>query len=206
MPTVLLIRHGENDFIKQQRLAGRLPGIHLNEKGRAQAAALAGALKTLPIKAIYSSPLERAVETAQPIANALGLRVVKRPGLIETDQGDWEGKHIAKLRRKKEWKLVHSQPSRFRHPGGESMVHQQMRLVEEMEAICKLHADKDLIVCVGHGDPLKLTVAYYIGLPLDNFQRLHVNTASVTALAIGKNGVKLLALNWTVKELAAKWL
>jgi probable phosphoglycerate mutase len=200
MPTVLLIRHGENDFITRQRLAGRLPGVHLNEKGRAQARVLAAALKDVLLKAVYSSPLERALETAQPIAAAHGLRVVKRPGLIETDQGEWEGKPIASLRRKKEWKLVQAQPSRFHHPGGESMVQQQARQIAEMEAICALHSDKDTVACVGHGDPIKLLIAHYIGLPLDNFQRLHLNTASVSTLVIGNKGTKLVNLNWSAAQ------
>ena len=83
MPTVLLIRHGENDFVKKGRLAGRKPGVHLNERGRAQAENLAKALAKTPIKAVYSSPLERTVETAEPIAKAQKLKVIKREGLNE---------------------------------------------------------------------------------------------------------------------------
>ena len=76
MPLLLLIRHGENDYVKTGKLAGRLPGVHLNEKGQKQAEALGQALSDVPIKAIYSSPLERAMETATPIANARKLRIV----------------------------------------------------------------------------------------------------------------------------------
>ena len=205
MPTVLLIRHGDNDYAKKQRLAGRLPGIHLNEKGRAQAEELARALRKVPLKAVYSSPLERAVETAQPIAEVHGLKVIKRAGLIETDQGMWEGKSVKSLRRSKEWKSVHLRPSRFHHPGGESMLHQQMRQVEEIEAICALHKAKDVIACVGHGDPIKLVIAHFIGLPLDHFQRLMLDTASVSTLLMkGEWGTMLLNLNWTAKGFGAK--
>ena len=91
MPILLLIRHGENIFLKQGRLPGLLPGIRLNKRGQEQAAALAETLKTFPIKAIYASPLERAVETAEPLAQALGLPIQLRPGLVDTDVGEWQG-------------------------------------------------------------------------------------------------------------------
>jgi probable phosphomutase (TIGR03848 family) len=195
MPTILLIRHGENDYVKTQRLAGRLPGVHLNAKGRAQAAGVAIGLKDAKIKAIYSSPLDRAMETAEPLAKALGLKVQKRPNLIETQLGDWQGQSIKALRRKKEWKVLQQTPSRFRFPGGEWMVEQQARLVAEIEAICALNKSKDVLAVVGHADPLKLIVAHYIGMPLDQFQRLMISTASVTTLVLDEGGAMLLSMN-----------
>lgn len=206
MPTVLLIRHGENDYVKKQRLAGRLPGVHLNERGRAQAQALAQALKDTPLKAIYCSPLERAVETAQPIAAAHGLKVIRREALVETQLGDWEGQSVKRLSRSKQWKLLQEHPSRFRFPGGEWMVEQQARLAAEIEALCAMHKPKDIIACVGHADPLKLIIVYYIGLPLDNFQRLMVNTASISTLVLGARGALLLNLNQSAAEFNAKHL
>ncbi len=206
MTTILLIRHGENDYVKKHRLAGRLPGVHLNEHGRAQAQALALALKDAPLKAVYCSPLDRAVETAQPIATALGLKVVKREALVETRLGEWEGKSVKILSRNKQWILLQEHPSRFRFPGGEWIVEQQARLVAEIEALCALHKPKDLIACVGHADPLKLIIAYYIGLPLDNFQRLMINTASISTVALGTSGARLLNLNQSVKDFVQKQL
>jgi probable phosphomutase (TIGR03848 family) len=200
MPTVLLIRHGENDYSKKQKLAGRLPGVQLNDKGKQQARDLASALKDLPLRAVYSSPLARAMETAEPIAEAHGLNVIRQPGLTETRQGHWEGRSIKQLRRTKEWKVLQTTPSRFRFPGGESILQQQMRQVDEIEKLCTRHREQDLIVCVGHADPIKLVIAHYIGLPLDYFQRLTLNTASISILSISKQGVKLLRLNWTVKD------
>src|SRR3990172_2972087 len=120
MPLVLLIRHGETDFVKKNRLAGRLPGVPLNKKGRAQALAVAERLKGAPVKAIYTSPMERARETAQPIAEALGLEPVARDGLLETDIGEWMGESVKKLQRLKLWKIVQAAPSMLRFPGGES--------------------------------------------------------------------------------------
>src|SRR4030042_6073367 len=106
MPLFLLVRHGENDYVKARRLAGRLPGVHLNDKGRKQALQLAEKLAHAPVKAVYSSPLERAVETAQPIASVLGLEVILRPGLIETDVGEWQGQKNWKRRPQKLWKGI----------------------------------------------------------------------------------------------------
>ena len=196
MPLVLLIRHGETDFVKKNRLAGRLPGVPLNKKGRAQALAVAERLKGAPVKAVYTSPMERARETAQPIAEALGLEPVARDGLLETDIGEWMGESVKKLQRLKLWKIVQAAPSMLRFPGGESFAETQMRIVRELEELCKQHEAKDILICVSHADPIKLAVAYYLGLPLDNFQRLMVSTASITALQIGEMGGRVLTLNY----------
>ena len=196
MPLVLLIRHGETDFVKKNRLAGRLPGVPLNKKGRAQALAVAERLKGAPVKAVYTSPMERARETARPIAEALGLEPVARDGLLETDIGEWMGESVKKLQRLKLWKIVQAAPSMLRFPGGESFAETQMRIVRELEELCKQHEAKDILICVSHADPIKLAVAYYLGLPLDNFQRFMVSTASITALHIGEMGGRLLTLNY----------
>ena len=90
MPLLLLIRHGENDYVKTGKMAGRIPGVHLNEKGQKQARALADALTQVPIKAIYSSPLERAMETAAPIAESHKLTILQEPALMDTDIGKWQ--------------------------------------------------------------------------------------------------------------------
>jgi probable phosphoglycerate mutase len=196
MPTILLIRHGENDYIKKGILPGRMPGVHLNEKGRAQAQALAEKLAQAPIKAVYTSPLERAIETANPIAGALGLEVSIQPGLIETNCGEWQGKSHKFLRRLKVWRMVQNSPSLFRFPGGESFAESQVRVVAEIEMLRAQHEEKDLFVCVSHADPIRLAVAYYLGLPLDHFQRLFAAPASISALYIGEAGSRLLTLNF----------
>ena len=196
MPLILLIRHGENDYVKKSRMAGRLPGVHLNANGKAQAQALAEKLASAPIKAIYCSPLERAVETAQPLASALSQEVIIRQGLIETDIGEWNGQTLKSLRRLKIWRTVQNAPSLFRFPGGESFAETQHRVCRELEAICSGLEPKDMVACITHADPIKLAVAYYIGLPLDNFQRLAVSPASITALYIGEASSQLLNLNF----------
>ncbi|MCL5428409.1 MAG: histidine phosphatase family protein [Chloroflexi bacterium] len=204
MPTVYLIRHGMNDYAKKQRLAGRLPGVHLNEQGRAEVAALAEALKGIPLKAVYSSPLDRAVETAQSIASMHGLQVEKRPNLIETALGEWEGQSVKRLSRDKRWKQLQENPAQFRFPAGEWMVEQQARLVAEVETLCTRHKQKDYFAIVGHADPLKLVIAHFIGLPLDLFQRLVIDTASVSTLMIGRKEIKLVNLNLRAKEFGSK--
>ena len=195
MPSVLLIRHGENDYSKRGVLAGRRPGVHLNEAGRTQAKELAAGLGRLPIKAVYSSPLERAIETAEPLAKELGIRVIREPGLIETNVGSWEGKSVRRLALSKYWRIVQHSPSRAGHPGGESFIGTQLRIVSALEAICSRHKPRDLIACVLHSDPIKLAVAHYLGLPIDNFQRLGCDPASVTMLAISPSSARLIWSN-----------
>ena len=196
MPTILLIRHAENDYVKKGMVAGHLPGIHLNENGLRQAQALAEKLTKAPIKALYTSPLERALETAEPIARGLGLDPIIRPGFAETYVGEWQNQSYKQLRRTKAWKIVQAAPSLFRFPGGESFAECQARMVAEIESIRVQHEEKDLIACVSHGDPIKLGIAYYLGLPLDHFQRLWISPASITALSIGEMGSRLLTLNF----------
>ena len=198
MALFLLVRHGENEYVKQGRLAGRIPGVHLNEKGHAQAQAVAEKLSGAPVKAIYSSPLERTLETAEPIAKALNLEVIQRPGLMEVDFGGWQGKKLKGLSRLKLWKVVQGAPSRMRFPSGESFAEAQFRICQELDALAAQHEPKDMVICVSHSDLIKLAVAFYLGMPLDLFQRLHVAPASITALQIGEMGSHLLTLNYDI--------
>jgi probable phosphoglycerate mutase len=195
MPTLLLIRHGENNFVGK-RLAGRLPGVHLNEKGQRQAQTIADLLCKAPIKAIYSSPLERAVETAQPLAAALHLPVTQHDSLLEVNFGLWQGKTIKQLSRMKLWKVVQEHPTEMRFPEGESFVEAQQRIVDGLEEIQSAWTERDLIACFSHSDSIKLAVAHYLGMPLNAFQRLHVDTTSITALYLGKGGSYLFNLNF----------
>ena len=195
MPTILLIRHCENEYSRTGRLPGRLPGIHLNEHGRVQAQALAEKLTGMSVKAIYSSPLERALETAEPIAKALGLTVIPRHGLIETDPGEWTGKTLQSLRRRKLSSIVQKSPSTFSFPGGEAFYAAQYRIITEIDSLCAQSDSKDVLIGVSHADPIRLAVAHFIGLPLDMLQRLHVSTASITALQIDGEDQRLLMLN-----------
>lgn len=196
MPLLLLIRHGENDFVKTGKLPGRLPGIHLNEKGRKQAEALSEALRDVPLKAIYSSPLERALETAEPVAKARNLPIFQEPDLRDSDVGKWQGKSLKVLRLTNAWKVVQNAPSRFQFPEGESFIELQTRIANTLENIIRQHnKPKHILAVVFHSDPIKLAVSHFLGLPLDHFQRLGCDTGSVTVLHVNEMGAHLLKLN-----------
>jgi len=195
MPTFLLIRHGENEYVAKGRLAGRIPGVHLNEKGLAQAQTLGEALAKAPVKAVYASPLERTMETAQPIAEALGQQVIPESGLLEVDFGDWQDKTLKQLRRRKLWKTVQSSPSLTRFPAGETFADAQQRIVAAIEKLSTQHKSTDLIVCVSHSDIIKLALAYYLGVHIDLFQRLMIAPASISTLHIGEGWARVINYN-----------
>ena len=190
MTTILLIRHAENDMIKKGRLACRLPGVHLNEEGRANADALAEGLaksfnkqEELLVKGLFTSPMERAIETAEPLSQRMGIPLTIRPGLLETDCGKWAGRTLKSLERLKSWKKIQESPSTFRFPDGESFAEIQQRMVTEIDSLRKeFNDEKDIVPCFSHADPIKLVIAFYLNMPLDDFQRLVIMPASVTVL------------------------
>jgi probable phosphoglycerate mutase len=193
--TLYLIRHGENDFIRQRKLAGWLPGIHLNDRGRDQAEALVPLFEGVRLQALYSSPLERATETAAPLARAHGLSVQRRAGLGETRYGRWEGQSISRLRRLKLWSQLQTAPSLVTIPDGESFRGTQARIVGELERILERHAGE--VACLSHADPIKLALAHYLGQPLDLFQRLTIEPASISTLVIQDGRVRVRSINDT---------
>jgi probable phosphomutase (TIGR03848 family) len=196
MTTLLLIRHGQNDFVGKHKLAGWLPDVHLNDVGRAQADALAASLADVKLQAVYASPLERTMETAVPIADARSLRVQPLPGLGELKVGKWEGRSLKSLRRLKMWQRVQYAPSLARFPGGESFSEAQARIVAELDRLIEKHSSKKAVIaCVTHSDMIKLAIAHYLGLPLDLFQRLVVHPASVSVLVIQDGHTLLVKLN-----------
>jgi probable phosphoglycerate mutase len=186
-------------------LPGRAPGLHLAEKGRAQATLVAERIAAMekPPTAVYASPLERTRETAAPIASALGLRVRTSRGLIEADVGDWTEKPLSRLYKTKEWPTVQRWPVGFRFPGGESFAEMSTR---SMDAVLGLVADHpgQSIVAVSHADPIKAIVAAAAGVPLDLMQRLVVSPCSVSALLFTSYGPAVLCMNSTgsLNELA----
>lgn len=198
MTTVFLIRHGENEFVTKGRLAGWLPGVHLNKRGRAQAEALARLLEPVNIHAIYTSPLERAVETAEPLAKAKGLPLLRRAGLSEVDVGRWQGQSLRLLRRRKLWQTVQLAPSMARFPDGESFTEAQARAVGELDAILRRHTRRrSVIACFSHADIIRLIIAHYLGLSLDLFQRLTIQPASISLLHVSDGLARILKVNDT---------
>jgi probable phosphoglycerate mutase len=145
---------------------------------------------------MYSSSLERAIETAEPLAQALKLEIQTRPSLMDLNIGAWTGRSLKALNRMKAWAIVQRAPSLFHFPEGESFLQAQERIVSELDAIAKAHP-KGLVAVVFHSDPIKLAIAHYIGLPFDHFQRLMIGTGSVSILTLFPTGAALMALNLT---------
>ena len=185
MPTVLLVRHATT-ATTGTKLYGRSPGVDIDERGERQAAGTADFLADRTIKAVYASPMERAQQTAAPIAAAHKREVQVVDGVNEVDFGDWTNRSLAALRKRKDWSRVQTTPSRWRFPGGESFVDAQHRFVEAVEAVAANHTDKQTIVVVSHADTIKAGVAYWLGTPLDTFQRIHVSPASVTEIVLNR--------------------
>jgi probable phosphoglycerate mutase len=188
MSTIILVRHGENDWVKKNRLAGWIEGVHLNENGRSQAKDAAKRLAKLPIKQIYSSPVTRCLETAEYIAKSHKLDIVELDDVGEVRYGEWEGKKIKKLATKPEWHAVQHYPSRFQFPNGEALREVQFRAIQALEKLSTQHQD-DIIVVVSHADLIKLVLAHYLGTHIDLFQRIVISPASVSVLALMNNGV-----------------
>ena len=191
---MLFVRHGTTPTTGSV-LPGRARGLHLADEGRAQAEALAERLGVLHrIAAVYASPLERARETAAPIARKLGLEVVADKGLLECDFGQWTGLDLKKLMKKPEWVTVQRYPSGFRFPGGESFSEMQTRITGTATRLAAVHRGR-AVVLVSHADPIKAAVAHALGTHLDLFQRIVVSPCSVTAVAYGPGGPSVLTVN-----------
>ncbi|MDP9987532.1 MSMEG_4193 family putative phosphomutase [Arthrobacter sp. FW306-05-C] len=178
---ILLVRHGQTPTTGTV-LPGRAPGLHLSERGRAQADAVAERLSGLPVHAVYSSPLERARETAEPTAVRAGVTVSEDAGLLECDFGDWTGAALAGLTGLPEWQTVQHNPSAFRFPNGEGFSGMQARIVGSLDALRAAHPGA-VVVCFSHADPIKAAVAHALGTHLDLFQRIMISPASVSAIS-----------------------
>ena len=184
-------------------LPGRATGLHLSPEGVRQAEAVADRVAKLTrVAAVYSSPMERARETAAPIARRRRLGVAVESGLNELDNGEWTGRKLRDLCRLPEWKIVQRYPSGFRFPGGEAFTEMQARVARTLVAIAARHPGTT-VVAVSHGDPIKAAVALALGTPLDLFQRIMVAPASVSAIAYGAGGPRVLTVNSVGGELTA---
>ena len=198
---ILMVRHGQTPTTGKV-LPGRAAGLHLAEAGVQQAHAVAERIAELPrVDAIYTSPLERARETAAPIGKALQQRVKINKGLLECDFGDWTGEQLSTLMKKPEWSTVQRAPSSFRFPNGESFTEMQTRMVTTLDNIRQEHPG-GVVVCVSHADPIKAAVAHAMGTHLDLFQRIVIGTCSVSAVAYSGHGPIVLTVNSTGGSLA----
>ena len=195
MTRFLLIRHATTDSVGK-RLSGRTPGISLNEEGRTQAQALAERLAGLPIHAIYSSPMERAVQTAEPIAQATNLEIEICEDVLEMDFGHWTNAAFKELETQPLFQRFNTFRSNTRIPGGEMMLEAQARIVAGLEKLSAQHQNQTVAV-VSHADLIKAAVAYYAGIHLDMFQRLEISPASVSILELYDETARLMLINHT---------
>lgn len=195
MATLFLIRHGLTATTGRV-LYGRADGISLDERGREQAERLAERFRPVRLTAIYSSPLERCVETVEPLATAQRLPIVTRDELIEMDAGNWTGKTLASLRRRAAWRDVLLAPSSFRFPGGESFGEAHERVVAGFERIARRHR-RGRVAIATHGDIVRLLLGHLGGAPLDLFQRVVVDTASVSVVNVVGGMPRMLLVNDT---------
>jgi len=200
MPTkptlILLVRHGTTPTTGKV-LPGRARGLRLAESGKQQAERAAERIAELgKVGALYSSPLERARDTAAPISRALRKPIRVDRGLLECDFGSWTGHSLARLMKKPEWATVQRSPSTFRFPDGESFVEMQTRMIVTLDKIRKRHRGQT-VVCVSHADPIKAVVAHAMGTPLDLFQRIVISTCSISAVLYTDTAPIILAVNTT---------
>lgn len=198
---VLLVRHGETPTTGKV-LPGRAPGLHLSERGRAQADRVAERLAGVRVDAVYTSPLERTRETAAPTAARTGREAVVEPGLLECDFGEWTGEELSRLSRLKAWSTVQRAPSTFRFPGGESFPEMQARTVGAVDRVRAAH-EGGVVVCFSHADPIKAALAHALGTHLDLFQRIVVSPCSVSAISYAPGQAPaVLTVNSTDEPLA----
>jgi probable phosphomutase (TIGR03848 family) len=203
--TVILVRHGRTSANASGVLAGRTPGVRLDETGTTQAAKAADRLAVVPLAAVVSSPLERCKQTAQAIARAQAVHQASRPrivtdrGLTECDYGEWQGRPLKDLAKEPLWKVVQSQPSAAHFPGGESMAAMQARVVDAVRrrdaALEQEHGPGAVWVAVSHGDLVKAVLADALGMHLDLFQRINVDPASVSIVRYTGSRPYVLATN-----------
>jgi probable phosphoglycerate mutase len=197
MTTFLLIRHALCEPVGRM-IAGRMPAVSLNEAGRQQAKALADRLDGLSLDALYSSPLERALETAAPIGASHELPVQATAGFNEVDFGEWTGRTLAELDPLPAWQRFNRFRSGSRIPGGENMAEVLSRSLAELERLTKLHPQSNAqVAVVSHGDVLRMLVAHALGMATDFLHRLELSPASVSLLQVQDYGPRVLLLNST---------
>ncbi|WP_055501000.1 histidine phosphatase family protein [Nonomuraea pusilla] len=194
MTTLLLARHGLTRLTGPV-LAGRTPGVHLTEEGRAQAEALAVRLAGVRLDAVVSSPLERCRETAGPLVWQRGLELVTDERFVECGYGAWTGRPLKELAEDPLWPVVQAHPSAVTFPGGESLAEVQHRAVAAVREWNRRLGEKGVYLVCSHGDVIKAIVADALGLHLDQFQRITADPAAVTVIRYARLRPFLLKLN-----------
>jgi probable phosphoglycerate mutase len=190
---LVLIRHAHHDYIGKA-IAGDLPGIFLSQQGKSQAARLPDRLTEFGITAIYSSPLERAIETGGPLAARLGLKIEIRDALSEIHFGGFAGRTMPDLDLDPAWHSFNLHRSSVRAPGGEMMLETQARIVAALERIHADHPD-GVVAVVSHGDVIRAAVLHYAGIPLDFYERIEIYPASYSVIDLYPHGPRIVTLN-----------
>jgi broad specificity phosphatase PhoE len=193
MSVLHLLRHGEHGLLGRV-LAGRMPGVGLTEKGRAEIAAVAERLAGEEIAALYASPLQRTRESAEIVAARLGLPVAFRDDLMELDFGEWTGATFEAIRADPRWQAWSTQRSLATIPGGESMRAVQRRAVEALIEIAERHPEASVVV-VSHGDVIRAALVFALGMPLDFYGRIEVAQGSISTLRIEPAGIRVVRIN-----------
>jgi|SRR3954468_1493630 probable phosphoglycerate mutase len=195
MGLVFLVRHGLTGQTGRL-LYGRTPGIDLDARGRAQAEALVARFEGVRLSAIYSSPLERCRQTVEPLSAARRIAIRTDDAFLEMEAGDWTGRTLAQLRRTKAWRTVQQTPSDFVFPGGEAFMDAQARVVTAIDRLARRHS-KGSIAIATHGDIARIALAHYLATPLDDFQRIVIDTVGVSVILLGADRPHVLLVNDT---------
>ena len=193
MTTFFLIRHASCGGLGHT-LWGRTPGICLNEKGETQAQHLADRFKNVTLNAIYSSPLDRALQTAEVLARNMNLEVKKSAAANEINFGNWTGKTFADLSSDEHWRRFNSHRSMTTIPGGESFLEVQNRIVKGIQELALQHS-KARVAIVSHADVIRAAVTYFSGTPIDMIDRFEISPCSVSVVAVDKDHSTLLTVN-----------
>ena len=198
---VLLVRHAHTDAVGRI-IAGRAPGVPLSDAGRAQADHLGRALAVVPLAAIYTSPLERAVETARAIARYHSAPVREDPALQEVDFGDWTGLTLSELDDIEGWRAFNTHRATAIIPGGEAPQTVQQRIVAAIDRLAAAHPGTT-IALVSHGDVIRSAVLHVAGSSLDLYHRFEISPASITAVEVAGPSLRLLCVNNTHRGVSA---
>jgi broad specificity phosphatase PhoE len=193
MALLYLLRHGQHD-LGGGVLAGRMPGVGLTERGRAEIVAAAERLAEENIAALYASPLQRTRESAEIVSERLGLPIEFRDDLIELDFGDWTGTTFDSIRADPRWQPWSLHRSLSRIPGGETMREVQFRAVEAILDIAGRHRETAAII-VSHGDVIRSALVFALGMPLDFYNRLEVVQGSLSTIRIDEGGIRVVSIN-----------
>lgn len=193
MTVLHLLRHGEHGLLGRV-LAGRMPGVGLTERGRAEIAASAERLAEENVAALYASPLQRTRESAEIVAERLRLPVTYREDLLELDFGEWTGATFDSIRADPRWRSWSSHRSLAQIPGGETMREVQHRVVNALLEVGERHRD-DAVVAVSHGDVIRSALVFALGMPLDFYHRIEVAQASLSTIRIDDAGIRVIRVN-----------